>query len=155
MQIHLLAVGSKMPGWVQDGYAEYARRMPPECRLNLVEVPLAKRGKTSAVEQLKQQEGEKLLAAVPKSASLWALDSQGQSWSTAQLAGQLSDWLQGGQDIALMIGGPDGLAPDCLQQASGRWSLSPLTLPHPLVRIIVAEQLYRAMSILKHHPYHK
>ncbi|MDZ7662236.1 23S rRNA (pseudouridine(1915)-N(3))-methyltransferase RlmH [Thiohalophilus sp.] len=155
MQIHLLAVGSKMPGWVQDGYAEYARRMPPECRLNLVEVPLAKRGKTSAVEQLKQQEGEKLLAAVPKSAAVWALDSQGQSWSTEQLAGQLSDWLQGGQDVALLIGGPDGLSRDCLQQVSGHWSLSPLTLPHPLVRIIVAEQLYRAMSILKHHPYHK
>ena len=155
MQIHLLAVGSKMPGWVQDGYAEYARRMPPECRLNLVEVPLAKRGKTSAIEQLKQQEGEKLLAAVPKNSQLWALDGRGKSWSTQQLADQLGDWLQGGRDIALMIGGPDGLAPDCLRQATGHWSLSPLTLPHPLVRIIVAEQLYRAMSILKHHPYHK
>lgn len=155
MHIHLLAVGSKMPGWVQQGYEEYARRMPPECRLNLVEIPLAKRGKTSAVEQLKQQEGEKLLAAVPKNSRFWALDSGGRSWSTEQLAGQLADWLQGGQDIALLIGGPDGLAPDCLQQADGRWSLSPLTLPHPLVRIIVAEQLYRAMSILKHHPYHK
>lgn len=155
MQIHLLAVGSKMPGWVQDGYIEYARRMPPECRLNLIEIPLAKRGKTSATEQLKQQEGEKLLAAVPKNCTLWALDSRGKSWSTEQLAGQLDDWLQGGQDLALMIGGPDGLSADCLQQAAGRWSLSPLTLPHPLVRIIVAEQLYRAVSILKHHPYHK
>lgn len=155
MQIHLLAVGSKMPGWVEQGYEEYARRMPPECRLNLVEIPLAKRGKTSAVEQLKQQEGEKLLAAVPKNTALWALDSQGQSWSTEQLAGRLTEWLQGGQDVALLIGGPDGLSRDCLQQAGGRWSLSPLTLPHPLVRIIVAEQLYRAMSIIKHHPYHK
>ncbi|MDR9435945.1 MAG: 23S rRNA (pseudouridine(1915)-N(3))-methyltransferase RlmH [Thiohalophilus sp.] len=155
MQIHLLAVGSKMPGWVQQGYEEYARRMPPECRLNLLEIPLAKRGKSSAVEQLKQQESEKLLAAVPKNSQLWALDGGGKSWSTEQLADQLRDWLQGGQDIALMIGGPDGLATGCLQQAAGRWSLSPLTLPHPLVRIIVAEQLYRAMSILKHHPYHK
>ncbi|MGM0678286.1 MAG: 23S rRNA (pseudouridine(1915)-N(3))-methyltransferase RlmH [Pseudomonadota bacterium] len=147
--------GSKMPGWVQDGYAEYARRMPPECRLNLVEIPLAKRAKTSAVEKLKQQEGEKLLAAVPRNSLLWALDSRGRNWSTQQLAEQLRNWLQGGQDVALMIGGPDGLAGDCLQHAAGRWSLSPLTLPHPLVRIIVAEQLYRAMSILKHHPYHK
>jgi 23S rRNA (pseudouridine1915-N3)-methyltransferase len=155
MQIHLLAVGSKMPGWVQDGYAEYARRMPPECRLNLIEIPLAKRSKSSATEQLRQQEGERLLAAVPKNAALWALDSGGKSWSTEQLAEQLDGWLQGGQDLALMIGGPDGLSAQCLQQAGGRWSLSPLTLPHPLVRVIVAEQLYRAISILRHHPYHK
>jgi len=155
MHIHLLAVGSKMPGWVEQGYDEYARRMPPECRLNLIEIPLAKRSKAAAIDQLKQQEGERLLAAVPKNSRVWALDSQGQSWRTEQLAGQLTDWLQGGQDVALLIGGPDGLSRDCLQQADGRWSLSPLTLPHPLVRIIVAEQLYRAMSIIKHHPYHK
>lgn len=155
MQIHLLAVGSKMPDWVSQGYIEYARRMPAECRLNLIEIPLAKRSKNAATEQLKQQEGERLLAAVPKNAELWALDSGGRSWSTEQLAAQLDDWLQGGRDLALLIGGPDGLSRECLQQAAGLWSLSPLTLPHPLVRIIVAEQLYRAVSILKHHPYHK
>jgi len=155
MQIHLLAVGTRMPGWVQEGYNEFAKRMPPECRLNLIEIPLARRSKSASIEQLKQQEGERLLAAIPRNSQVWALDTHGSSWSTEQLADKLTDWLQSGQDIALLIGGPDGLSRHCLQQATGKWSLSALTLPHPLVRIIVAEQLYRAMSIIKHHPYHK
>jgi len=155
MQIHLLAVGTKMPGWVQEGYNEFAKRMPPECRLNLIEIPLARRSKSASIEQLKQQEGERLLAAIPRNSQVWALDTHGSSWSTEQLADKLTDWLQSGQDIALLIGGPDGLSRHCLQQVTGKWSLSALTLPHPLVRIIVAEQLYRAMSIIKHHPYHK
>lgn len=155
MQIHLLAVGTRMPGWVQEGYNEFAKRMPPECRLNLIEIPLARRSKSASIEQLKQQEGERLLAAIPRNSQVWALDTHGSSWSTEQLADKLTDWLQSGQDIALLIGGPDGLSRHCLQQVSGKWSLSALTLPHPLVRIIVAEQLYRAMSIIKHHPYHK
>lgn len=155
MQIHLLAVGTRMPGWVQEGYNEFAKRMPPECRLNLIEIPLARRSKSASIEQLKQQEGERLLAAIPRNSQVWALDTHGSSWSTEQLADKLTDWLQSGQDIALLIGGPDGLSRHCLQQAAGKWSLSALTLPHPLVRIIVAEQLYRAMSIIKHHPYHK
>ncbi|MGD8547905.1 MAG: 23S rRNA (pseudouridine(1915)-N(3))-methyltransferase RlmH, partial [Thiohalophilus sp.] len=96
-----------------------------------------------------------LLAAIPRNSQVWALDTHGSSWHTEQLADKLTDWLQSGQDIALLIGGPDGLSRQCLQQATGKWSLSALTLPHPLVRIIVAEQLYRAMSIIKHHPYHK
>lgn len=144
-----------MPAWVQQGYDEFARRMPPECRLHLVEIPLAKRSKSSSIEQLKQQEGERLLAAVPKNSQVWALDCSGSHWNTEQLSEKLTDWLQSGQDIALLIGGPDGLSRHCLQQVTGKWSLSNLTLPHPLVRIIVAEQLYRAMSIIKHHPYHK
>lgn len=144
-----------MPQWVQTGYAEFAKRMPPECRLNLLEIPLAKRGKNANISNLKQQEGERLLAAAPRNCQLWALDVTGSSLSTEQLAEQLTQWMQCGQDIGLMIGGPDGLSEQCLQQAAGKLALSRLTLPHPLVRIIVAEQLYRAMSIIKHHPYHK
>lgn len=155
MKIRLLAVGQKMPAWVETGFREYAERMPPECRLELIELPLAQRSKSQPVERAVRQEGEKMLAALTGNEQLIALDVRGKSWSTEQLSGELANWLQGGRDIALAIGGPDGLAPDVLARAEQRWSLSPLTLPHPLVRIVVAEQLYRAMSILRNHPYHR
>lgn len=155
MKIRLLAVGQKMPGWVETGYADYATRMPPECRLELMEIPLAQRAKSQPVARAMQQEGERILAALTGSEQLIALDVRGKTWSTEQLADEMSGWLQEGRDIALAIGGPDGLADDVLNRAERRWSLSPLTLPHPLVRIVLAEQLYRAMSILKNHPYHR
>lgn len=155
MRIRLLAVGQKMPAWVETGYAEYANRMPPECRLELIELPLAARSKSMAIERAIRQEGERMLAALSGNECLVALDVRGKSWSTEQLSVELSGWLQGGRDVAIVIGGPDGLAPAVLDRAERRWSLSALTLPHPLVRVVVAEQLYRAMSILKNHPYHR
>lgn len=155
MKIRLLAVGQKMPGWVTEGFTDYANRMPPECRLELTELPLAQRAKSRPVERAVREEGERLLAALTGSEQLIALDVRGKSWSTEQLSAELSAWLQGGRDIALAIGGPDGLDDAVLERAERRWSLSPLTLPHPLVRVIVAEQMYRAMSILKNHPYHR
>lgn len=155
MKIRLLAVGQKMPAWVEAGWAEYAGRMPPECRLELVEIPLAQRAKSQPVERAVQQEGGKLLAALDGGERLIALDVRGKAWSTDELATQLADWLRDGRDLALAVGGPDGLAPDVLARAERRWSLSPLTLPHPLVRVVIAEQLYRATSILKNHPYHR
>lgn len=155
MRIRLLAVGQKMPAWVTAGYAEYAQRMPPECRLELVELPLAQRAKSRPLERVIQQEGEKMLAALAETDRLVALDVRGAAWSTEKLSSQLSTWLGGGRDVALAIGGPDGLADAVLDRAEQCWSLSALTLPHPLVRIVVAEQLYRAMSILKNHPYHR
>lgn len=154
MKIRLLAVGQKMPAWVTDGWNEYAGRMPPECRLELIELPLAQRAKSRPLERAVQEEGERMLAALG-SEQLIALDVRGKAWSTEQLSGELSGWLAGGRDIALAVGGPDGLSGEILDRAERRWSLSPLTLPHPLVRVIVAEQLYRAMSILKNHPYHR
>lgn len=155
MKLRLLAVGQKMPAWVQDGFAEYANRMPPEARLELVEIPLGQRGKSQPVERAVREEGERLLAACGDRDLVIALDVRGKSWSTEQLAENLGGWQQEGRDVSLLVGGPDGLSADCLARAERRWSLSPLTLPHPLVRILLAEQLYRAVSILKNHPYHR
>jgi len=155
MKIRLLAVGQKMPAWVSDGYEEYAARMPPECRIELVELPLAQRSKSQPVERAVQKEGERMLAALSGQERLIALDVAGKAWNTGQLSDELAEWMRNGRDIALAIGGPDGLSENVIARAERRWSLSPLTLPHPLVRIVVAEQLYRAMSMLRNHPYHR
>ena len=144
-----------MPGWVEQGYAEYAKRMPPESKIKLVEINAAKRSKNSDIRRLTQQEGEKMMSAIPKGAKVVALDVLGKACSTEELAGELKDWQASGQDIAILIGGPEGLAEDCLKMAQQKISLSKLTLPHPLVRVVLAEQLYRASTVLKGHPYHK
>jgi 23S rRNA (pseudouridine1915-N3)-methyltransferase len=155
MNIHLIAVGDKMPRWVQDGYDDYAKRLPPECCLKLVEISPGKRGKNADIARILRDEGARMQAAIPKGAKVVALEVGGRSWQTEQLAEQLDAWLGSGQDIALLVGGPEGLAEECRQRADLQWSLSPLTLPHPLVRIVLAEQLYRAWSILRGHPYHR
>jgi 23S rRNA (pseudouridine1915-N3)-methyltransferase len=155
MVIHLIAVGTRMPGWVEEGYAEYAKRMPPESKIKLVEISAGKRSKNSDIKRLTQQEGEKMLAAIPKGAKVVALDVLGKACSTEELSQELKGWQGSGQDIAILIGGPEGLAPECLKVAQQKISLSKLTLPHPLVRVVLAEQLYRASTILKGHPYHK
>lgn len=144
-----------MPKWVQEGYAEYAKRLPKACSLKLVELPMAQRGKTSSVEQMKAEEAKRILAAIPKGARLIALDEHGQQVTTKGLADKMEDWLSGGQDIALIVGGPDGLDQTILQQAQWKWGLSKLTMPHPMVRIMVAEQIYRAWSVIHNHPYHR
>ena len=155
MVIHLIAVGTRMPSWVEQGFNEYAKRMPTESKIKLVEIAAGKRSKNSDVKRLTQQEGEKMLAAIPKRANIVALDVLGKALSTEELAQELKVWQGSGQDVALLIGGPEGLADDCLMQAQQKFSLSKLTLPHPLVRVVLAEQLYRATTILKGHPYHK
>jgi len=171
MRIQLLSVGRRMPTWVNEGFNEYAKRLPPSCALSLVEIEPAARGKgrgrghgkagqraqRSAAERdrLLAEEGERLLKATPSAALAIALDVDGRAWSTEALAAELAAWLAGGRDLALLVGGPDGLSRDCLARAEQRWSLSPLTFPHPLVRVILAEQLYRAWSLLQGHPYHR
>lgn len=155
MNIHLIAVGTRMPAWVNDGYLEYARRMPRECALRLVELSPEKRGKKPDIARIRERECARLEAAVPRGAWVLVLDERGRSWTTRELADRLAAWLGDGRDLALLVGGPDGLHPDCLNAANERWSLSPLTLPHPLVRVLVAEQLYRAWSLLQGHPYHR
>lgn len=155
MRIHLIAVGSRMPRWVNEGYEEYAKRLPPECSLRLVEIPAGKRSKGSDVARLVREEGERMLAAIPGGVHVIALEVGGKQWSTDALAGKLEAWLQDGRDIALLVGGPEGLAPACRDCADTLWSLSNLTFPHPLVRVVLAEQLYRAWSIVKGHPYHR
>jgi len=144
-----------MPGWVQTGYAEYAKRLPKACTLKLVELPMATRGKSGSVAQYKSEEAKRILAAVPKGAKLIVLDENGQEPSTVQFSQKLDDWLASGQDVALVVGGPDGLDASLIQQAEWKWGLSKLTLPHPLVRVLVAEQIYRAWSVLQNHPYHR
>jgi 23S rRNA (pseudouridine1915-N3)-methyltransferase len=155
MQIHLIAVGDKMPRWVQQGYDEYAKRLPAECALRLVEVAASRRGKNADIARIRRDETGRLLAALPKDADAIALEVGGRAWSTEQLAAQLDGWMHGGRDVALLVGGPEGLGEAARAAARRQWSLSPLTLPHPLVRVILAEQLYRAWSILNNHPYHR
>lgn len=155
MRLRIIAVGTKMPDWVEAGYAEYHKRLPRDFALELVELPLATRSKNSDIARAMEKEGEAMLAAVGKGDSIITLEVKGKPWSTEQLAEQLAGWRMSGNNYSLLIGGPDGLAPACLAQSSARWSLSPLTLPHPLVRILLIEQLYRAWTILQNHPYHK
>ncbi|MFL0800744.1 MAG: 23S rRNA (pseudouridine(1915)-N(3))-methyltransferase RlmH [Agarilytica sp.] len=155
MKISLISVGGKMPSWVSEGYQEYAKRLPKELNPQLIDLPLANRNKNSNIEKLKADEGKQILAALPKGARMIALDVKGKSLSTEGLTEKLKDWQMNGEDASIVIGGPDGLSKDCLQQAHERWSLSALTLPHPLVRVVLIEQLYRAWSITQNHPYHK
>ena len=155
MRISIITIGSKMPTWVSQGVEEYSKRMPRELRVEWKELPLAHRGKGSNAGQLKEKEGEQILKAIPAGDRVIALDVRGKSQSTEGLAKQLSEWQMSGDNYSLLIGGPDGLSQACLDRAERRWSLSELTLPHPLVRILLAEQLYRAWTITVNHPYHR
>lgn len=155
MHIYIIAVGNRMPTWIVDGYKDYVSRMPPECSLELKEIPPIKRYKGTDLEKITEKEGRKILDAIPKNCKVIALEIQGRMQTTESLADQLKGWVQDGQDIALLIGGPEGLSVECHDRAEQHWSLSPMTLPHTMVRVIVAEQLYRAWSILKRHPYHR
>lgn len=155
MRIYLVAIGQRLDAWVNQGYEEYARRLPPECQLQLIEVPPNKRTKNTDTRRIIQEEGDRLLAAVPANSRLLVLDAGGQLWNTVQLADHLQQWMADGRDVAMLIGGPDGLSEQCKMRAETSLALSRLTFPHPLVRIIIAEQVYRANSILKGHPYHR
>ncbi len=155
MQLLVAAVGQRMPNWVNEGWNEYARRMPPGLALTLREINLEKRGKNADTRRLAAVESKALIDAMPARARVVALDVRGQSWSTEKLAAHLEQWMQEGRDVGFMIGGPDGIDADIMQQADDRWSLGPLTLPHPLVRVVLAEQLYRAWTITQNHPYHR
>ena len=155
MKLQLVAVGTKMPAWVTTGFQEYQRRFPRDLPLELIEISAGKRSKNADIERILQREGEQMLAAVSKSARLVTLDIPGRPWTTPQLATELTRWQLDGRDVAILIGGPEGLAPACKAAAEQSWSLSPLTLPHPLVRVVAAESLYRAWSINNNHPYHR
>lgn len=155
MKIKLLAVGTKMPAWVTQGYDEYAKRMPHDMQLQLQELSLGFRGKGADLKRAIAKEGEQMLAAIPAQDYVIALDLAGQAWSTQQLAQQCGQWRMAGRNVTLLVGGPDGLAKDCVARADQLWSLSRLTLPHPMVRVLLAEQIYRAWSLLNNHPYHK
>ena len=154
MKLKLLAVGTRMPQWVETVFNEYHKRMPAELKLETVEIPLSPKGKGSA-NSSKESQGQAILKHIGKQDRVVALDVLGKSMSTESLATKLANWQMNGQDICLLIGGPDGLSAECLQRADTKWSLSDLTLPHPLVRVLLMEQLYRAWTINQNHPYHR
>lgn len=155
MQLRVMAIGGKMPAWVEAGCSEYSKRLPREMQLQWIELPLGKRSKNAPPEGAIEAESQAMLGRIAKTNTVVALDQGGQSWSTEKLAQKLSGWQMEGSDICLLIGGPDGLGKECKERADASWSLSPLTLPHPLVRVLLVEQLYRAWSINQGHPYHR
>lgn len=155
MRIRLIAIGTKMPNWVDQGFNEYQKRLNQDITLELQEIPALKRGKNADVARITEKEGGHMLAAIPSSDHVICLDIPGKKISTESLSLRLEQLMQQGQHLSILIGGPEGLAPHCRNRAQESWSLSELTLPHPLVRILIAEQLYRAWSILKGHPYHR
>ncbi|HHB92377.1 MAG TPA: 23S rRNA (pseudouridine(1915)-N(3))-methyltransferase RlmH [Thioploca sp.] len=155
MHIDLICIGQKMPSWVDTGFHEYAKRLPANYKLNLVQIPLKKRTKNSDLVRLQQIEGEQILTKIGINTLVIALDERGQIWDSIQLSTKLANWLQEYSKVALLVGGPEGLPLACKRRATQQWSLSKLTLPHQLVKIIIAEQIYRAWSLLNNHPYHR
>ena len=155
MRMRVIAVGTRMPAWVRSACDDYLTRLGPELRVSLVEIEAAARTQASAPARAIAAEAQRLLTALRPAEHVVALDEHGSQLSTRELAGWLKSRMQEGQDVAFLIGGPDGLAPEVLGRSHFRWSLSRLTLPHAMVRVVLAEQLYRAHSILANHPYHR
>lgn len=155
MRINFICVGSKMPAWVNSGYEEYAKRLNKDVTVKLVEIAASKRSKASSAEKYKTEEAARIKKVLSKGAYVVVLDVNGKQLSTEKLSTQLGRWQHLGKDINLIVGGPDGLGDDIIQMANESWSLSQLTFPHPIVRVVVAEQIYRAWSMNNNHPYHR
>jgi 23S rRNA (pseudouridine1915-N3)-methyltransferase len=155
MKLLVVAVGTRMPGWVQTAWQDFAKRMPRDCALELHEIKADARTQGRTVAQMMHAEAQRIEAALPAAAHRVILDEHGRDLTTLELAQRLKDWRASGHDVALIVGGPDGLDPELKRTARETLRLSSLTLPHPMVRILLAEQLYRAWSILSGHPYHR
>lgn len=155
MKARLIATGERAPSWVAQGFAEYQKRLSHWLPLELVEIEPGLRGKGRDPKRAIEDEGKRVLAALPKNAYLIALDVPGRQLSSEQLAQRLEHWRSQGRDLAFLIGGPEGHAAEVSAAADEKWSIGPLTLPHMLVRLVVAEQLYRAAAMLANHPYHR
>jgi 23S rRNA (pseudouridine1915-N3)-methyltransferase len=155
MRISILSVGHKMPAWIQTGFREYLKRMPPEIRVELTELKPDERPAGRSADKSMQAEGERIIAAIPEGATVLALDEKGRAVSTQGLAVMMGEWMRDGAHPAFVIGGADGLSPEVKDRADKLLSLSALTLPHAFVRVLLAEQLYRAWTILARHPYHR
>lgn len=155
MQLVIAAVGHKMPAWIESGFSEYAKRMPPDCRILLKEIKPVERSGSKTAETAMALERTKIEAAVPKGARIIALDEHGKDLTSVQLSHLLKQWQQEGGDVTFVIGGADGLDADFKKNADMLIRISSLTLPHGMVRVMLAEQLYRAWSITQNHPYHR
>lgn len=155
MQLVIAAVGHKMPGWIEDGFQEYAKRMPPECRIQLKEIKPVERSGSKTAETVMALERAKIEAAIPRGARIIALDERGKDLTTMQLSQLLTQWQQDGRDVTFLIGGADGLDAGLKASSDMLVRISSLTLPHGMVRVLLAEQLYRAWSITQNHPYHR
>src|SRR4051812_1696038 len=155
MQLVIAAVGHKMPAWIESGFGEYTKRMPADCKIVMKEIKPVERSGSKTAETAMALERSRIEAAIPKGARIVALDEHGKDVSTMQLSRQLSQWQQDGGDVTFVIGGADGLDAGFKQQADLLIRISSLTLPHGLVRVLLAEQLYRAWSITQNHPYHR
>jgi 23S rRNA (pseudouridine1915-N3)-methyltransferase len=155
MRITAIAIGTRTPAWVQDGVATYQKRLPRHVELTFNELAAAQRGGGTSAEKQKEKEGEQLLKALREPTHVIALDERGTSWTSAELAKQMESWMANHRSVSLLIGGADGLSQSCKDRADTLWSLSPLTLPHALVRVVLAEQIYRAWTLLQGHPYHR
>ncbi|GGZ54921.1 ribosomal RNA large subunit methyltransferase H [Lysobacter xinjiangensis] len=155
MKARLVAVGERAPGWVAEGFAEYRKRLSHWLPFELVEVEPGLRGKGRDAARAQSDEGARVIAAIPRNAWVVTLDGRGRGYTSEQLAQRLEHWRGQGRDLAFLVGGPEGHPPEVLQRADESWALGPLTLPHMLVRLVVAEQLYRAAALLANHPYHR
>ena len=155
MHIRLIAVGDRQPSWVDTAFSEYAGRLPRQWQFRLEEIGTVKRAKSGPAAIAKQTEGEKVLAKIKPAEQLVVLDERGKQFSSRELSGKLDDWQLTGADLVFVIGGPDGVSADILKRANLKWSLSKLTLPHGLARVLFAEQLYRGWSLQTGHPYHR
>ncbi len=151
----MIAVGKKMPEWIVTGYQTYISRLPREYHFELIEIEAGKRTNTSDLARIQLKESQQILAKIQPSDWVIALEVTGNAWTTESLSKKLIQWQMDGHSIVLLIGGPEGLSQACLQRANQYWSLSNLTLPHPLVRVVVAEALYRAWTLTVNHPYHR
>lgn len=154
MRIRVIAIGSRMPGWVREAVDDYLKRFTASLRLSIVEIEAGNRTGSSARRAI-EVEGDRLLAAIRKDEYVVALDERGKEMTTKELAAWLGGHMREARDLALLIGGPDGFAPEVLARADYKWALSKLTFPHALVRVVLAEQIYRAHTILTNHPYHR
>lgn len=155
MQLVIAAVGHKMPDWITSGFGEYAKRMPADCRIVLKEIKPVERSGSKTAETAMALERTKIEAALPKGTRIIALDEHGKDLTSVQLAQHLTQWQQGGRDVSFVIGGADGLDPEFKRTADMLIRISSMTLPHGMVRVMLAEQLYRAWSITQNHPYHR
>jgi 23S rRNA (pseudouridine1915-N3)-methyltransferase len=155
LRLSLITASNRQPSWVDAGTEEYSKRLRGRCTLEIKTVPLARRTASLPVERAVADEGERMLASLPAAAHIVTLLEDGKAWSTRELAAKLEAWMQRGAPVAFLVGGPDGLSSACVRRANERWSLSKLTLPHGLVRVVVAEALYRAWSLAENHPYHR